>query len=384
MKKSTKILIGAVAATLIVCVLIVVIASLNKKPKTPETPTNDTSASDTTYFNLDTTAPQPSISNPAVDESSANGNLSLAILGKWMDSADMSGFEFFNDGTCSVTYVNLTIPFINLPINGSANGTYTLNGDELTMKYSIYTKTIVKRYFASVNGNELSLRDLEDGEVSTYSHAAANAEFSTQPVKTDDDLTGTWVNSDASARFIFNDDATVGLTFVGYKDKSISRSELNGSYNGLYMSQGNFVTIQFLLDGEKVTLEYTFTVSRNTLSLTDKNNETTLFVRAGTGASTYATAEELLGKWHDSTNTNGFTFKEGGIVDLTLVNFTVPVINMPIHGTYTGTYSVEGDQLTIRYSAFGKAITDVYTFSVENNALVLTNVENGKVSTYMK
>ena len=57
---------------------------------------------------------------------------------------------------------------------------------------------------------------------------------------------------------------------------------------------------------------------------------------------------------------------------------------MPINGTYTGTYSVEGDQLTIRYSAFGKAITDVYTFSVENNALVLTNVENGKVSTYMK
>ena len=150
------------------------------------------------------------------------------------------------------------------------------------------------------------------------------------------------------------------------------------------MTQGNFVTIQFLLDGEKVTLEYTFTVSRNTLSLTDKNNETTLFVRAGTGASTYATAEDLLGKWHDSTNTNGFTFKEGGIVDLTLVNFTVPVINMPINGTYTGTYSVEGDQLTIRYSAFGKAITDVYTFSVENNALVLTNVENGKVSTYMK
>ena len=103
------------------------------------------------------------------------------------------------------------------------------------------------------------------------------------------------------------------------------------------MTQGNFVTIQFMLDGDKVTLEYTFTVSRNSLSLTDKNNETTLFVRAGTGSQSYATADDLLGKWQDSTGTNGFTFKEGGIVDLTLVNFTVPVINMPINGTYSGT-----------------------------------------------
>ena len=36
MKKSTKILIGAVAATFVVCILIVVIASRNKKPETPD------------------------------------------------------------------------------------------------------------------------------------------------------------------------------------------------------------------------------------------------------------------------------------------------------------------------------------------------------------
>lgn len=383
MKKSTKILIGAVAATFIVCVLIVVIASRNKKPETPDTTLTEPTG--TTYFDLETSTTQPTITNPALsDTDSAPADLGLAILGKWMDSANMSGYEFFNDGTCAVTYVNLTIPFINLPINGTANGTYTLSGSELTMKYSIYTKTITKRFFASVSGSELSLKDLEDGEVSTYHHAAANAEFSTVPAKADDDLTGTWVNGDASVRYIFNEDATVSITFVGYKDKSISRKELSGSYNGLYMTQGNFVTIQFMLDGEKITLEYTFSVSRNSLSLTDKNNETTLFVRAGTGSQSYATADDLLGKWQDSTGTNGFTFKEGGIVDLTLVNFTVPVINMPINGTYSGTYSVDGDKLTIRYSVFGKAVTDEYTFSVEDNSLVLTNVENGKISTYMR
>ena len=200
----------------------------------------------------------------------------------------------------------------------------------------------------------------------------------------DDDLTGTWVNADATVRFVFNADATVNLTFVGYRNKSVSRKELNGSYTGLYMTQGNFVTIQFMDGNDKITLEYTYQVSRNTLALTDKNNETTLFVRAGTGSSTYATAEDLRGKWRDSTGTNGYNFKEGGIVELTLVNFTVPVINMPINGTYNGTYQVDGDKLTIRYSVFGKSITDVYRFSVEGGTLTLTNEENGKVSSYMR
>ena len=211
-----------------------------------------------------------------------------------------------------------------------------------------------------------------------------NEQIPTTAPQTSDDLTGTWVNSDATVRYIFNEDATVNMTFVGYKDKSISRKEINGSYTGLYMVQGTFITIQFLLDGDKVTLEYTYTINRNTLSLTDRNNDTTLFVRAGTGSNAYASAEDLRGRWKDSTGTNGYNFQEGGIVELTLVNFTVPVINMPINGTYNGTYQVDGDKLTIRYSVLGKAITDVYRFSIEGNTLTMTNEENGKVSSYMR
>ncbi len=384
MRKSTKILIGAVAITLAVCVLIVAVASHNKnKPQTPDVPTS--SETDSSYFDLDpdnvpdlpTNAPTGETQPPVVD-------LSQAIIGKWMDSANMSGYEFQNDGTVAVTYVNLTIPFINLPINGSATGTYSLNGNELMMKYSIYTKTIVKRFFVSVNDNELSLRDLDEGDTSTYRRVSAETEYSTLPAARDDDLTGTWVNSDATVRYVFNTDATVNITFVGYKNKAVSRKELNGSFTGLYMTQGNFVTIQFMDGDDKITLEYTYQVSRNTLALTDKSNETTLFVRAGTGSSTYATAEDLRGKWRDSTGTNGYNFKEGGIVELTLVNFTVPVINMPINGTYNGTYQVDGDRLTIRYSVFGKSVTDVYRFSVEGGTLTLTNEENGKISSYMR
>lgn len=384
MKKSTKILIGAVAVTLAVCVLIVAIASHNKnKPHPPADPT--ISSGDTTYFDLDpSNAPDLPTNAPTESTEPTAPDLSKAILGKWMDSANMSGYEFMADGTVSVTYVNLTIPFINLPINGSATGTYTLSGNELMMKYSIYTKTIVKRFFVSVNDNELSMRDLDEGDNSTYRRAAADAEYSTAPVKSDDELTGTWVNADASMRFVFNEDNTINLTLVGFRDKSVSRRELNGSFTGLYVTQGNYVTIQFMDGDDRITLEYTYQVSRNTLLLTDKNNGTTLFVRAGTGASSYSSAEDLRGKWRDSTGTNGYNFKEGGIVELTLVNFTVPVINMPINGTYNGTYQVDGDKLTIRYSVFGKSITDVYRFSVDGGTLTLTNEENGKVSSYMR
>ena len=384
MKKSTKILIGAVAVTVVVCVLIVVIATMrDKKPADPTT-TAPVTGSDTTYFDIDPGNPSDVPTDPTSAVTQPSADLSTAIIGKWMDSANMSGFEFFKDGTVSVTYVNLTIPFINLPINGTANGTYTINGNEVTMKYSIYTKTIVKHFFASINGNELSMRDVDENDVSTYRRMGENETIPTAAPQASDDLTGTWVNSDATVRYVFNDDATVNATFVGYKDKSVSRKELNGSYTGLYMAQGNYLTIQFVADNEKLTLEYTYTINRNTLSLTGKNNDTTLFVRAGTGANTYATAEDLRGRWKDSTGTNGYNFQEGGIVELTLVNFTVPVINMPINGTYNGTYQVDGERLTIRYSVFGKAITDVYRFSIDGNTLTLTNEESGKVSAYMR
>ena len=228
MKKSTKILIGAAAATVVVCVLIVVVASL--RGKNPDfTPTTEpVTDPGTTYFDLDPANTPDIPTNPTTTAAPTTVDLSAAIIGKWMDSANMSGYEFFKDGTVAVTYVNLTIPFINLPINGTANGTYTINGNEVTMKYSIYTKTIIKHFFASINGNELSLRDVDENDTATYRRMNGNETIPTAAPQTSDDLTGTWVNSDATMRFVFNDDATVNITFVGYKDTSASRKGRHG------------------------------------------------------------------------------------------------------------------------------------------------------------
>ena len=71
--------------------------------------------------------------------------LSELLLGKWSDSAGMSGFEFFSDGKVSFTYANLES--LGLSFDGVLkNGTYTLDGNKLTIAYSIYTATIDKTY----------------------------------------------------------------------------------------------------------------------------------------------------------------------------------------------------------------------------------------------
>ena len=66
------------------------------------------------------------------------------------------------------------------------------------------------------------------------------------------------------------------------------------------------------------------------------------------------------------------------------INFTVPVVNIPINGTFTGTYNVSGNKITISASIYGSSINDEYEFSVSGNTLTLKNTENGDVFTLTK
>jgi hypothetical protein len=43
---------------------------------------------------------------------------------------------------------------------------------------------------------------------------------------------------------------------------------------------------------------------------------------------------------------SGYEFKEGGVVVITYVNLTVPVVNIPINGSFTGSYSISGNKVT--------------------------------------
>lgn len=103
------------------------------------------------------------------------------LLGKWMDSAGTSGYEFFESGAANITYVNFTIPIINIEYDGTVAGAYTLDTDamQITVTYSIYGKDVNRTYGFSVNEATLVLTDLTENTSSTYFRV--EAETTTEP-----------------------------------------------------------------------------------------------------------------------------------------------------------------------------------------------------------
>ncbi len=378
MDKSTKIIAGLLAA--IVAVFVVVVAITTTAMKKDDEPTVTAIDAPTVTVASDVTT------TPTTTETTVPPTpLSELILGQWTDSANMSGYAFYADGTVEMTYVNLVVPIINIPINGTSTGTYTLDGDKLTTKFSIYSATIENKYTVSVVNNSLSMKDHEDGETATYQRASATATTvagTTKEAADVDEIVGSWINDNSTVRYAFNDDGTLKVTFSNAKVASISTSVLNGEYTGVYLTDGTSIIIQFTVDGQKVTKKCDFSVSKNTLSLTDETGNTDLYVREGTAIVTPGSGD-LIGKWSDSTGMSGYEFKEGGVVVITYVNFTVPVVNIPINGSFTGSYSINGNKITISYSIYGNSIVDTFDYTVNGNSLSL-KADDGNVSTYIK
>lgn len=378
MDKSTKIIAGLLAAIVAVFVIVVVITT--SAMKDDEEPTTASTQAPTVSLAPDVTT------TPITTETTVPPTpLSELILGQWSDSANMSGYAFYADGTVEMTYVNLTVPVINIPINGVSKGTYILDGDKLTTKFSIYSATIENKYTVKVENNSLSMKDHEDGETATYQRSSSQP--SEVPSNTNvaadiDEIVGSWLNDNSTLRYTFNDGGTVKVTFSDERVASISTSVLNGEYSGVYLTDGSSIIIQFTVDGQKVTQRCDFAVSKNTLSLTDETGNTNLYVREGTSIITPGSGA-LIGKWADSAGMSGYEFKEGGVVVITYVNFTVPVVNIPINGSFTGSYSIEGNKVTISYSIYGNSMVDTYEYSVNGNSLTF-KASDGNISTYIK
>ena len=385
MTKSTKIILCVIAATLVLCAVIIAVSvGVHHKKAQPSTqPVPDVSSASTTtsFFDIDSPTDQ---SEPVTD---AAASLQKALLGKWTDSAGMSGYEFFEGGKVTVTYFNLTVPILNLPLSGTADGSYTLEGDRLAISYSIYTKAINYVFIASVENNQLSLKNTEDGKTSVYMRGVPEmASEIPQNGAVDDELTGTWGSADATMRYQFDGNGIVIMAFAKAELPQVSRKAVSGSYTGVYVTNGSELTIQFLFDGERATQKYEYSAGTKTLSLTDNKGNTILFLRDGIGALPENTSreEDLIGKWRDATGSRGYRFMDGGLVEITYVDINIPVINIPINGSFRGSYEVSGDTLMLRYSAYTRSVTEKFTFSVSENALTLTNTETGVVSSYTR
>lgn len=363
MRKSTKILTAVIA----LCVAGLCVAAGYSAVK------NNDSKETTTAKVVDISTTNPTTTAPTTTLPPEKP-LSQLIIGKWTDSAGLSGFEFFSDGKVSFTYANLSALGINF--DGTVdNGTYKLKDNILTITYSIYTATIENEYEVSVEDDILKMINLKEGDTSTYVRAGTNGNESTtgQPT-TDasigDELHGSWENKSMSKKYKFVGSGKVVITLDGE------------SFDGVYVTENNKLTIQYTAYNKQITEKFTFSVTTTSLLLTNEAGSDFIFTRAGTEMSSDDNSE-LLGLWRDSADMSGYEFKENGVVEVTFVNLKIPVIDLPVNGTFTGAYSLEGNKLSLTYYIYGNAINESYTYSVDGNTLRLTDGD-GDVSTYMK
>ncbi len=363
MRKNTKIFICLIfVAIASVCVLIGIDA------------TRQGGGDDTTTTAAPVTV-SPTTTEPATQESTTEkpeATLAEKLIGKWTDSTGMSGFEFFKDGKASFTYANLAA--LGISFDGTVdNGTYKLEGNTLTIAYSIYTATIEKKYEISIEDDVLKMTDTEDSKTSTFVRSSANGTSAegTTAASVSDELFGSWENKSMSKKYKFSGGGKVTVTFDGE------------TFDGVYVTEGDDITIQYTAYGKKITEKFTFSVTTNALTLTNAAGSEFIFKRAGTSVSV-TSDDELLGLWRDSANMSGYEFKENGVVEITYVNIEIPVVNVPINGTFTGAYEIEDGVLTLTYYIYGNTITNSYTYEISSNSLKLKNTEDGKTSTYMK
>ena len=96
--------------------------------------------------------------------------------------------------------------------------------------------------------------------------------------------------------------------------------------------------------------------------------------------------QKIMGAWRDSTGTMGYEFLDNGFCKITYADVVIPIINYPYNGTIDGTYSITKDEadnyhVTIIYTILSKSMTKDYIFSVKDNALNLTDVTDGTITT---
>ena len=98
--------------------------------------------------------------------------------------------------------------------------------------------------------------------------------------------------------------------------------------------------------------------------------------------------QKILGSWRDSTGTIGYEFLENNACKVKYADVKIPIINISYDGTVDGTYTVSKDDngvlcLTVTYTILSKSITKNYTYTLEGNALNLTDTADGSVTTLL-
>jgi hypothetical protein len=179
-----------------------------------------------------------------------NGEISTqsSIVGTWEDGS--GGYTFNGDGTGS------TFTFGG---DGSVKFNYTINGDNITIRVEEDNFNFTSGY--SVSGNTLTL-NYPDGRTAKYNKKDTSANNNNNTGTADPALlVGTWeysMDEDFALCYIFNADNTGTFIFVG--DEMPMTYETNGNKLACTISySGSYTKVD----------EYTYSISGDTLSLTD-------------------------------------------------------------------------------------------------------------------
>lgn len=87
--------------------------------------------------------------------------------------------------------------------------------------------------------------------------------------------------------------------------------------------------------------------------------------------------EQLVGSWRDSTGILGFDFAADGTGKIVAADFTLPIVNIAVSGSYDMTYTVETDDsdvTTLHISfTFAVPINLDFTIQVDGDILRLSH-----------
>ena len=201
------------------------------------------------------------LTNQNTSETERKENISGLLIGAWTDNANFSGYEFFEDNTMKITYFNMASIGLEDVIEGTYKGSYSIDGNVLSVSYTIYSKAVTKSYKVEVDENTLTLTD-ESGKDSIYVRKGAEAK--TENI--DSDLLGAWTSN--LSGYEFKDTGMVTITYIDLSLVGINLP-ISGKVDGIYTLEGDALTIKYSIYSGVIEKSYRYSVNGNTLTLTD-------------------------------------------------------------------------------------------------------------------
>lgn len=220
---------------------------------------------DSTEGKADTDEEDDTTKTDGVVSGSDAKELKDAILGQWTDNANLSGYEFLEDGIVKVTYFNMSSLNLEDIIDGTYKGTYVLDGDELTVSYTIYSKAVTKKFKVQVKDNTLYMTSA-DGDEAVYVRKGAEPVVKTD---IDSELLGKW--SSNLSGYEFKENGVVKITYIDLASMGIS-IDINGTVDGVYEIEDNKLDIKFSIYSAVIEKKYTYSVDGEVLTLTDRES----------------------------------------------------------------------------------------------------------------